>query len=74
MLRQALVVAALLIAPAVARADPAADTAAAVRAADQAFEARAQAVGPAQAFRDYMDPADGLELAILPFANPRADR
>ena len=62
MLRQALVVAALLIAPAVARADPAADTAAAVRAQDQAFEARAQAVGPAQAFRDYMDPADGLEF------------
>jgi hypothetical protein len=55
MLRHGLV-AALLVAPAIARADPAADTAAAVRAADEAFEARAQAVGAAQAFREYMDP------------------
>ena len=61
MLRQVLV-AALLMAPAIARAEPAGDTAAAVRAADQAFEARAQAVGAAQAFREYMDPADGLEF------------
>ena len=50
------------MAPAIARADPAGDTAAAMRAADQAFEARVQVVGPARAFRDYMDPADGLEF------------
>jgi ketosteroid isomerase-like protein len=61
MLRHVLA-AVVLLAPAVAWADPAADTAAAVRAADQAFEARAQAVGSAQAFREYMDPKDGLEF------------
>ena len=54
--------AALLMAPAIAWADPAGDTAAAVRAQDEAFEARAQAVGAAQAFREYMDGADGLEF------------
>lgn len=53
--------AALLGAVSLAPADPAA-TAAAVRKADQAFEARAEAVGPAQAFRDYMDPIDGLQF------------
>ncbi|HEY3798468.1 MAG TPA: nuclear transport factor 2 family protein [Caulobacteraceae bacterium] len=61
MLRYALA-ALLLTAPAIARADPAADTAAAVRAADTAFEARAQVAGTAQAFREYMDPKDGLEF------------
>ena len=43
-----------------ARADPAADTAAAVRAADAAFARDAAGHGTAQAFRDFMDPADGL--------------
>jgi len=42
--------------------DGAAATAAAVRAADLAFEARAQQVGAAQAFRDYMDETDGLQF------------
>ncbi len=45
-----------------AHADPASDTAAAVRAADIAFEARAEAAGAAQAFREFMDPKDGLEF------------
>jgi len=41
-------------------ADPAADTAAAVRAADAAFARDAALHGTAQAFRDFMDPTDGL--------------
>jgi hypothetical protein len=49
----------IALAPA-ARADPAADTAAAVRAADTAFARDSLAHGTAQAFRDFMDPADGL--------------
>lgn len=52
----------VVLAPALAFADPAADTATAVRAADTAFAARAQVAGPAQAFREYMDPNDGLEF------------
>jgi ketosteroid isomerase-like protein len=43
-----------------AQADPATDTAAAVRAADQAFAREAGQAGTAQAFRDFMDPTDGL--------------
>lgn len=42
--------------------DPAAVTAAQVRAADQAFDARSQQVGPAVAFREFMDPTDGLKF------------
>jgi ketosteroid isomerase-like protein len=38
------------------------ETAAAVRRADQAFEKRAQEVGVAQAFREYMDGTDGLQF------------
>ena len=53
---------ALLAGGARAQSGPAA-TANTVRAADQAFEARAQTVGAAQAFRDFMDPADGLQFA-----------
>ncbi len=49
------------IPPARAR-DAAAETAAAVRAADVAFEKRAQAVSVAQAFRETMDEADGLQF------------
>jgi ketosteroid isomerase-like protein len=45
-----------------AGADKAAETAAAVRAADMAFEARAQAVGVPQAFRETMDEVDGLQF------------
>ena len=41
-------------------ADSAADTAKAVRAADAAFARDAAAHGTAQAFRDFMDPDDGL--------------
>ncbi|HWA62198.1 MAG TPA: hypothetical protein VG939_12535 [Caulobacteraceae bacterium] len=48
--------------PAFALADTASDTAAAVRAADEAFAARAQAVPPAQAFREYMDETDGTQF------------
>jgi len=44
----------------------AAATAAAVRAADIAFEARAQALGPAEAFRETMDPQDGLQFGASP--------
>ncbi len=40
--------------------DPAAQTAAAVRAADTAFAQDALAHGTANAFHDFMDPADGL--------------
>jgi ketosteroid isomerase-like protein len=47
--------------PAGAR-DVSARTAAAVRAADQAFEKRAQEVSVAQAFREYMDETDGLQF------------
>ena len=54
-----------LAAPA-ARADPAAETAAQVRAADIAFAKRAAEAGTAQAFRDFMDPADGLEFGSGP--------
>ena len=43
-------------------AGEAAATAAAVRAADIAFEQRAQTAGTAQAFKDFMDPADGLQF------------
>jgi ketosteroid isomerase-like protein len=58
-----LVLAALALAPAPAlAADGAARTAAAVRAADTAFSARAQVVGAAEAFREFMDPSDGLEF------------
>ncbi len=47
----------------VARADDrAAATAAAVKAADIAFDQRAQQVGAAQAFRETMDEADGLQF------------
>ncbi|HEY1753128.1 MAG TPA: nuclear transport factor 2 family protein [Caulobacteraceae bacterium] len=42
--------------------DPAAATAAQVRAADAAFAARAAAAGTAEAFREYMDGADGLQF------------
>ncbi len=41
---------------------PAQVTADAVRAADVAFAARAQVVSTAQAFREYIDPADGLQF------------
>ena len=51
-----------LAAPAARAADPAADTAAQVRAADVAFARRAAEAGTAQAFREFMDPADGLEF------------
>ena len=50
-----------LSAPA-ARADPATDTAAQVRAADVAFAKRAAEAGTAQAFREFMDPSEGLEF------------
>ncbi|MEJ0045700.1 MAG: DUF4440 domain-containing protein, partial [Rhodospirillales bacterium] len=43
-----------------AAADPATDTAGAVRAADQAFERESVQDGLARAFRDFMDPTDGL--------------
>ncbi len=43
-----------------AAASPQGDTAEAVRAADRAFAADAKQHGTAQAFRDFMDPADGL--------------
>ena len=42
--------------------DASAATAAAVRAADLAFERRAQQVSPAQAFRETMDETDGLRF------------
>ena len=42
--------------------DASAATAAAVRAADLAFEKRAQEAGPAQAFRETMDETDGLQF------------
>jgi ketosteroid isomerase-like protein len=51
-----------IAAPALA-ADPAQQTADAVRAADTAFSARAQVVGAAQAFREFMDPIDSLDFA-----------
>jgi ketosteroid isomerase-like protein len=53
---------ALCLTAAVAHADPAADTAAQVRAADIAFAKRAADAGTAQAFREFMDSADGLEF------------
>lgn len=56
-----ILIAALVVAP-VAHAGGAAATAAAVRAADIAFEKRAQEAGTAQAFREYMDEADGLQF------------
>jgi ketosteroid isomerase-like protein len=60
-------VAALAVPGSAARAeDGAAAAAAAVRAADIAFEARAQAVGPAEAFRETMDPKDGLQFGAGP--------
>ncbi len=43
-------------------AQDAMSTAHAVRAADLAFEARAQEVGTARAFREYMDETDGLQF------------
>jgi ketosteroid isomerase-like protein len=43
-------------------AQGAASTADAVRAADVAFEKRAQDVGAAEAFREYMDETDGLQF------------
>jgi len=46
--------------------DVAADTAAAVRNADIAFENRAQEVGPARAFRETMDEQDGLQFGSGP--------
>jgi ketosteroid isomerase-like protein len=49
------------LAPSV-HADPAGDTAAAVRAADAAFAARAAAVGTARAFHEFMDKTDALEF------------
>jgi ketosteroid isomerase-like protein len=49
-----------------AHADPAADTAAQVRAADIAFARRAAEAGTAQAFREFMDPAEGLEFGSGP--------
>lgn len=42
--------------------DRAMTAAAAVRAADTAFETRAQEVGPARAFREFMDETDGLQF------------
>ena len=53
-------------APAVRAADPPAATAAQVRAADIAFAKRAAEVGTAQAFREFMDAADGLEFGSGP--------
>lgn len=47
-------------------ADPAAATAAQVRAADIAFAKRAAEAGTAQAFREFMDAADGLEFGSGP--------
>ena len=49
----------VLCSPALAQ-DPAAQTAQAVKAADAAFAADALAHGAAAAFRDYMDPTDGM--------------
>lgn len=43
-------------------ADAAQATADAVRAADTAFSARAQAAGTAEAFREFMDPAEALQF------------
>ena len=58
---------ALVIAVPAARADDgAAATAAAVRAADVAFEKRAQEAGAAQAFRETMDEANGLQFGVSP--------
>jgi len=57
------VIAGLVLASGTARAEDAAEaTAAAVKAADIAFEQRAQTVGPAQAFRETMDEKDALEF------------
>ncbi|HEY2178651.1 MAG TPA: nuclear transport factor 2 family protein [Caulobacteraceae bacterium] len=55
-----------LIGTSAAGADLAARTAAAVQAADLAFEHRAEEVGPAQAFREYMDETDGLQFGNGP--------
>lgn len=55
----AVALAAIAAGPALADA---AATAAAVRRADEAFEARAQAVGAARAFGEFMDPTDGLQF------------
>jgi ketosteroid isomerase-like protein len=55
-----------LLSPAAMAEPGAAATAAAVRAADLAFEKRAQAVGAAQAFREPMDATDGLQFGASP--------
>jgi ketosteroid isomerase-like protein len=60
-LRLALVLCAAVWVPARA-ADSAAQTATEVRAADTAFAQDAATHGLAQAFRDYMDPLDGLSF------------
>ena len=57
---------AMALAAPVAHAGPASDTAAQVRAADIAFARRAAEAGTAQAFREFMDPADGLEFGAGP--------
>ncbi len=57
------IVAALILVSGAARAeDPAAATAAAVKAADAAFARRSLEFGAAKAFRETMDPADSLEF------------
>jgi ketosteroid isomerase-like protein len=58
----ALVAAMTLCSTARAAEKEAADTAAAVRSADIAFENRAQEVGPARAFRETMDEKEGLQF------------
>ncbi len=57
----AIAMVAILAAPQL-RAQDAASTAAAVRAADIAFEKSAKNVGTAEAFREYMDETDGLQF------------
>ena len=56
----ALLLAGLALSPPALAQDPAAQTAQSVRAADAAFAADALAHGAAAAFRDYMDPTDGM--------------
>jgi ketosteroid isomerase-like protein len=53
---------ALIAAGTTVHAHNAAATAAEVRTADLAFEKRAQEVGAAQAFREFMDETDGLQF------------
>lgn len=65
MIRLAVCLALLFAAPLAAQTgsaqtDTAAATANEVRDADIAFARRAQEIGPAAAFREYMDPVDGL--------------